>query len=63
MGLDVQWALQRICDRLYNTHNINSMDDDGFTIDAHIRYSNNYDNAFWNFIDRTLSFGEGGSDF
>ena len=63
MGLDVQWALQRICDRLYNTHNINSMDDDGFTIDAHIRYSNNYDNAFWNSIDRTLSFGEGGSDF
>ena len=63
MGLDIQWALQGIYDRLFNTHNVNSMDDDGFTIDAHIRYSNNYDNAFWSSVDRILSFGEGGSLF
>ena len=63
MGLDVQWALQCIYDRLYNTHNINSLDDDGFAIDAYIRYSINYDNAFWSHVDSTLSFGEGGSIF
>lgn len=63
MALDVQWTLQGIYDRLYNTHNINSMDDNGFTVNAHIRYANNYDNAFWNIVERTFSFGEGGGNF
>ncbi|MCK9292279.1 MAG: M4 family metallopeptidase, partial [Bacteroidales bacterium] len=63
MGLDVQWALQGIYDRLYNTHNINSMDDDGFTINAYIRDGYDPDNAFWSPARRTLSFGEGGLNF
>lgn len=69
MGLDVQWALQGIYDRLYNTHNINSMDDDtdndgnGFAINAHARYGDNHDNAYWIPTERVLLFGEGGDDF
>jgi Zn-dependent metalloprotease len=69
MGLDVQWALQGIYDRLYNTHNINSMDDDadndgnGFMINAFIRDGLDPDNAFWNPNRETLSFGQGGVDF
>lgn len=63
MGLDVQWALQGIYDRLDNTHGINSMDDNGFTVNAHIRDGRAPDNAFWDTVERTLSFGEGGSDF
>jgi Zn-dependent metalloprotease len=63
IGLDVQWALQNIYDRLFNTHNINSMDDDGFTIDAFIRDGLDPENAFWNPNRQTLSFGVGGSNF
>ncbi len=63
MGLDVQWALQNIYDRLYIAHEINSMDDEGFPINAHIRYRNNYDNASWHRIDSALFFGEGKTKF
>jgi Zn-dependent metalloprotease len=63
IGLDVQWSLQNIYDRLFNTHNINSMDDDGFTINAFIRDGLDPENAFWNPNRQTLSFGVGGSNF
>lgn len=62
MGLDVHWALQNIIDRLA-THGINSMDNNGFAINAHIRYDNKHDNAYWISVERVLCFGEGGSDF
>jgi len=66
MGLDVHWALQQIYDRLNNIHDINSFDDSGFAIDAHIHYgtsNNNRDNAFWNLVDNVLLFGDGAVDF
>ena len=37
MALDVHWGLQKIYDRLYNTHNKNSFDDNGGEIDAYVR--------------------------
>ena len=66
MGLDVHWALQQIYDRLNNIHGINSFDDNGFAIDAHIHYgtsNNDRDNAFWNLVDNVLLFGDGAVAF
>ncbi|MBP7316476.1 MAG: M4 family metallopeptidase [Chitinophagaceae bacterium] len=62
MGLDVHWALQQIYDRLNNVHGINSFNDNGFAIDAHIRYgtiNDDRDNAGWNPTLNLLVFGDG----
>ena len=37
MALDVHWGLQKICDRLYETHGKNSFDNNGSTINAYVR--------------------------
>jgi len=62
MGLDIHWALQGIYDYLYNTHNINSYDDAGFSINAYFRYgslTDDRDNARWNGTASYLAFGDG----
>ena len=66
MGLDVHWALQQIYDRLNTVHGINSFNDNGFPIDAHIRYGttdNQRDNAFWDPTLNVLVFGDGNVKF
>lgn len=66
MALDVHWSLQQIFDYLNVTHQINSFNDNGFPINAHIRFSteNQYkDNAFWSPILKILVFGEGATKF
>jgi len=62
MGLDVHWSLQQIYTRLNNVHGINSFNNNGFAIDAHIRYgttNNDRDNAGWNPTLNLLVFGDG----
>jgi Zn-dependent metalloprotease len=65
MALDIHWALQQIRNRLFVTYGVNSFDDDGFPINAHIRHAtgSSTDNAYWNPIDRVLLFGSGYTDF
>jgi Zn-dependent metalloprotease len=66
MGLDVHWALQQIYDRLNNVHGINSFNNNGFAIDAHIRYGtfdSDRDNAAWNPTLNHLVFGDGAVKF
>ena len=66
MGLDVHWALQQIYTRLNNVHGINSFNNNGFAIDAHIRFgttNNDRDNAGWNPTLNLLVFGDGAVNF
>ena len=66
MALDIHWALQQIYDYMNNAYQINSFNDNGFPIEAHIRYGteiNDRDNAGWiNSLD-VLIFGDGLLDF
>lgn len=61
MALDVHWGLQKIYDRLYNTHNKNSFDDNGYEIAAFIKasFSGNTANACWSSYTNALYFGVG----
>lgn len=62
MALDVHWALQQIYDRVNNVYGINSFNDNGYPIDAYIRYgtsNDDRDNAFWDHITNVLYFGDG----
>jgi Zn-dependent metalloprotease len=63
MALDVHWGLQQIRNRLFVTHGINSFDDNGFPIAAHIRFGNNQDDAHWDLLQNALFFGSGGTYF
>ncbi len=62
MALDVHWGLQKIYDRLYNTHNKSSFDDNGGEIDAYVRamlYDGSYltrDNACFAYYDNKPLF-------
>lgn len=61
MSLDIHWGLQQIYDHL-NSFGINSFDDNGFAVDAHIHFgstSAQKDNAFWDLDKNELVFGDG----
>lgn len=60
-ALDVHWALQKIYERLYNTHGKNSFDNLGHSINAYINacYSNGNENAAWIPTLDNLTFGNG----
>lgn len=61
MGLDIHWGLQQIYDHL-NSYGINSFDDNGFGINAHIHFGNTSalkDNAKWDPDENALFFGDG----
>lgn len=60
-ALDVHWALQKIYERLYNTHNKNSFDNLGHAINAYINpsYALGNENAKWNNSQKNFTFGNG----
>ena len=62
MGLDIHWGLQQRYDHLFNRYGINSFDDYGEEIHAHIpygTYDEHRDNAFWSMNEDVLLFGDG----
>jgi len=63
MALDVHWALQKIYDQLNSpAHGINSFDDNGWAITAHIKFGAfdvDRDAAFWEPTLNVLCFGDG----
>ncbi len=62
MGLDVFWGLQKIYDRLYNTHQKNSFDNAGHQIIAHIKYGSELsakDKSYWFPLQAEMAFGDG----
>lgn len=66
MALDVHWALQNIYDHLANNLGINSFNDNGAPIDAHVHFgtaSADRDNAFWDLANNVLLFGDGDVKF
>ena len=63
MALDIHWALQQIYDRLHNVHSISSYNNNSHPITAYIKYSSNYENAFWDGANNVMCFGVGGSTF
>jgi hypothetical protein len=66
MGLDVHWALQHIYDRMNIVYGINSFNDAGFAITAHIRFGTTNlerDNAYWDPTNDVLFFGDGAVNF
>jgi hypothetical protein len=65
MGLDVFWSLQQIYDYFLNHYQINSLDDQGLTLTAYVRWGNTtgtQDNAGWH-DDNYFFFGDGEVDF
>ncbi len=45
---EVHWATQKTYEYFLNTHNRNSLDDNGMALLSWVHFGENYNNAFWN---------------
>jgi Zn-dependent metalloprotease len=59
VATDAHWGLEMTYDYYYNKHNRNSIDGNGFKLQAYVHYSSNYANAYWN--GQVMTFGDGNS--
>ncbi len=62
-ALSIHWGAEMTYDYFLNTHNRNSLDNNGFLIEAYAHFGNNADNAFWVPSEEVLLFGDGGSTY
>lgn len=54
---EVHWATQKTYEYFLNTHNRNSLNDDGMALLSWIHYGESYNNAFWN--GSWMTYGDG----
>jgi len=54
---EVHWATEKTYEYFLNTHNRNSLDDEGMALLSWIHFGDNYNNAFWN--GSWMTYGDG----
>jgi len=57
VATDAHWGLEMTYDYYLNKHNRNSIDDNGYKLEAYVHFDNNYANAYWN--GQFMTFGDG----
>ena len=59
VATDAHWGLEMTYDYYLNRHNRNSIDGNGYKLEAYVHYDLNYANAYWN--GQFMTFGDGNS--
>ncbi len=59
MATEVFWATQKTYEYFLNTHNRNSLDNNGMPLESWVRYGTNTNQAFWNGSWMTYGAGDG----
>nr|WP_315200722.1 M4 family metallopeptidase [uncultured Flavobacterium sp.] len=62
-ALDAHWGAEKTYDYFLAKHNRNSYDGNGGVIKNYVHFSSNFDNAFWDSVDKTMTYGDGASVF
>lgn len=58
---DAHWGAQMTYDYYYQSHNRNSIDNNGFQLNSYVHYSTNYVNAFWD--GQKMTYGDGDNSY
>ena len=59
IATDAHWGLEMTYDYYLDKHNRNSIDGNGFKLQAYVHFDNNFANAYWN--GQVMTFGDGNS--
>ncbi len=57
VATDAHWGSEMTYDYYFNTHNRNSIDNNGFALNSYVHYDVNYVNAFWD--GQRMTYGDG----
>ncbi|MFD2543771.1 M4 family metallopeptidase [Lacinutrix gracilariae] len=58
-ALDAHWGAEMTYDYFLDNFNRNSYDNNGSVITGYVHYGTNYPGAFWNGVDKIMTYGDG----